>query len=180
MKKILLLAVFILGLGPVSFAQSNAVKLNVPSLFVATLSGAYERQLTEATSLQLGGFGTRLNIFSVDFSGYGITPEFRYYPGGEALNGFFVGPYLRYQQLTAAKEVNGTPSSIRLTTYGGGLVGGYHAHLGQTVSLEPYLGLGYNSPSVSIRSGTAASSDYNLSVFSGFAFRPGLALGVRF
>lgn len=184
MKKILFAAGLLLAAVPASQAQSNVLKLNLPSIFVATGSVFYERQLADNTSAQLGAYVTSLSIFNVKFSGYGITPEFRYYPGGEALHGFFVGPYLRFQQLSASKDFEAAGQTYTgkatLSTFGGGVVLGYQGIIGEHFSIEPFLGLGYNARNVTVDAGAATADDYNLTAFTGVGFRPGLTVGYAF
>lgn len=96
----------------------NLIKLNLPSLAIASFSFQYERALTQDVSVALGVRfqPTRSMIFkstlktlvdasdsaAVDMinqttlSSWAITPEFRYYLGRKPSNGFYFAPFVRF------------------------------------------------------------------------------------
>jgi hypothetical protein len=125
MKKTMILACFAMVLAtPKARAQhKNAIKLNYLSAALLTFNGAYERVILPKTGLQLGGYYTSLRFADVNYVGYGITPELRYYPGDENdLEGFFIAPFLRYQNFELAEEISGVRNKATLTMLGGGVV----------------------------------------------------------
>jgi hypothetical protein len=66
------------------------------------------------------------------FYGMGLTPELRFYPAGEALNGFFAAPFLRFQTCDGEGYI------------GFGAVIGRQWIYGETVSMEFFIGPSLN------------------------------------
>ena len=107
-------------------AQKNVVKLNLPSLAFRNIYMSYERVLTENKSVNIGlafmpsrSFFTgriaddvradndnKIKYGNIRMSGFSVTPEFRFYTSSskEAPRGFYLAPYLRYQNLTFKGE----------------------------------------------------------------------------
>ncbi len=150
MKKIIvLLTIISLGMG-VTQAQlkSNVIKTSLVSPFMNTYVLAYERALNEDMGVQLGFYYTGADVLNANFSGFSLTPEFRYYLSEEksAPNGAFIAPYLRYQSFTI-DEQSGTASAT-LNGIGGGLLIGVQRIFKETISLSAFIGPAYISPSV--------------------------------
>ena len=82
MKRIVLIAfaALIVSTGLMGQKQ-NVIKTDLFSAILRTGVLKYERALNEDMSLQLGAFYTGYSPRDVDarLSGFGITPEFRYY-----------------------------------------------------------------------------------------------------
>src|ERR1044072_1385073 len=106
MKKLVLFAALFAVVCGVKAQPQNAIKLNPLSLVFATGNVAYERAVSQNSSFQLGFFYTAVGISDFKYSGLGITPEFRFYFAGQkqALNGVYVGPYVRYQNFTIKEK----------------------------------------------------------------------------
>ena len=173
---VVLFAVGIAAHAQTESGKANAFKANLFSPIFKTGSFFYERAINEKSSAQLGFGFTSANISDVKVSGVLITPEYRYYLSKEVLNGFYVGPYLRYQNLTI-KDKDDPNSKATLTTYGGGVVVGRQWLFSDIVTLDVFLGPNYNSGKVKVKSG----SDPDVpGVFEGFGARIGLTLGVAF
>lgn len=188
MKKYLLviLTIAILGTTTTVSAQSNAVKVNIFSLLVRTGSFFYERALNDNMTAQLGFFYTGYKLSDTKFTGFGITPEFRYY-FDEALHGFYAAPYLRYQSFTLSADyidydINGNPynetAKATLSTFGGGALIGHQWCLGDIVTLDIFLGPGFNAGSIKVTEGDA--NTFSTGSFDGFGIRTGLTFGVAF
>ncbi|MBK6400062.1 MAG: DUF3575 domain-containing protein [Bacteroidia bacterium] len=113
MKKILL-SIFMLSAFAAG-AQTNIVKWNAFGMFLGNISLQYERTLNEHSSVALGlsylpsrGFPSaaitsddqtqEADLKKLSFSGFAITPEYRYYFTGKAPKGFYVAPYFRYSK----------------------------------------------------------------------------------
>lgn len=154
MKRQLLISVILFGSAAAAQAQSNVVKLNTVSLALKTGSFFFEHQVNSDHSLNLGLFVTNYSSSSSVFNhktqwtGFGLTGEYRTYTGGEALHGFFIGPYLRFQNYNYTETFSfsgGTPveDKATLTTFGGGGVLGWQGLIKNRFSIEPFLGLGY-------------------------------------
>lgn len=182
MRKIsLLLALFAVGvMANAQEGKANAFKVNLFSPIVKTGSFFYERALNEKSSAQLGVGFTAYNRDNVKISGIFFTPEYRFYLSGEALNGFYVGPYLRYQNLKVKDSSfdPANPDEATLSTMGGGLVVGRQWLFSDVVTLDIFAGPNYNSGKVKYKDG----SD-NVDVpgsFEGFGARFGVTLGIAF
>ncbi|RYY84259.1 MAG: DUF3575 domain-containing protein [Chitinophagaceae bacterium] len=181
-------AVLALGLAAVAFGaqaqKSNAIKVNILSPLVKTGSFFYERKITENKSAQLGvGFTSWGKADATKLSGIFITPEFRFYLNGEALNGFYVAPFLRYQNLkvtTKSSDFSGNASESKgtLNTFGGGVMAGRQWMLGDIVTLDLFIGPSYNVGDVKYESSNG-DADIPAS-FSGFGVRTGITLGIAF
>ena len=118
------------------FAQKkNAIKVNILSPVVRTGSFFYERALSDGASAQLGFFYTGYKISDTKFSGFGITPEFRYYPAkNEDMKGFYLAPFLRYQNFKLTQDA--TDSKGTFTSFGGGVLIGGQFLFGNVVTLN--------------------------------------------
>ncbi len=195
MRKILSAAALLLGISaPAAYAQNNAIKINILSPIVRTLSIFGEHKLNDNSSAQLGFLYTGFKVSETKFSGFAITPEYRYYLSDKgAINGFYLGPYLRYQnytlktgQITEFYDNNGnlltTPRTYEpkatFSSFGGGLVVGYQAIFKERISLDAFIGPGFNSSSVKVDVGS--EDDFSTGAFSGFSIRPGVTLGLAF
>jgi len=160
----------------------NIIKVNYLSLVVSTINVAYEKGLSEKTSGQfqfyywMGG-----KVGDVQYGGFGVTPEFRFYPSGNALRGFFLGPFIRYQNWsiedTEPDPVSGLQAKGTYQSFGGGVVLGGQFVFGDVVSLDIWGGPAFNSGSVTYED----NADGNISVTGdGFTFRFGTTVGLAF
>jgi hypothetical protein len=159
MKKSLLALAFVagsfFGLSSQAVAQhsenKNIVKINPLSLGLATANFSYERLLGERTSAQLGFFYTGAKYAGNGFSGFAVTPEFRYYMSKRgAGSGFYVAPFARYWAMNATVKGDfsdaGSGGSIQaderidITVLAGGLCLGSQFRLGNRVTLDTFFG----------------------------------------
>lgn len=170
-------------------AQTNAFKVNLLSPLFKTGSFFYEHKLNDASSLQLGGLMTYWGMGSdTKISGFALTPEYRRYLSNDkqALEGFYVAPFLRYQQLglsnTSAQD-DGTELTTKATlrTIGGGVVVGHQWVYRGRVTLDTFFGPSYNANAVKLKAddGTAGGT-FDVGSFQGFSLRTGITLGVAF
>ena len=106
MKKLAFLTIALLIFSAGLFAQKmNTVKTDLFSAFLRTGVIKYERAFTEDISAQLGFFYTGYSPKETEtkLSGWGITPEFRYYLSSTpAPNGTYLAPNFRYMSLTVS------------------------------------------------------------------------------
>ncbi len=107
---------------PAVSTEKNVLKINTLSLFLGTGSIFYEHKISDLTSGQLGLAYMNFKLGDTKFSGLILTPEFRIYPKKNAIDGFYVAPYLRYQNFSV--ENKETSSKGSLTSMGGGLLFG--------------------------------------------------------
>lgn len=155
-------------------SKGNVIKINIFSPIVKTFNIQYEKTLTATSSFQLGFFYTGYSSGSTDFSGFGITPEYRaYLSETDAPKGVYIAPFLRYQNFTLTDGGNkGTFNS-----FGGGLIIGKQWIFKEKVALDIFIGPSYSSGSAKTTSG---SGTFDTGVFDGFGIRTGLCLGFAF
>lgn len=165
--------------------KKNIVKINFLSPIVRTISTFYERQVFESSSLQLGLFYSGASQDDQQFRGFGITPEFRYYLSDKgALEGFFLAPYLRYQNLDVSSEGTLFGSNTRVENkveyelFGGGLLVGGQWIFKDVISVDVWGGPGYNSVNTNVISGS--EDELLLGFTSSFTIRFGATIGVAF
>lgn len=115
MKKLSLL-IAILGIAVSSQAQNGIVKLGLSNAFVKTINLEYEYLLNDQSSV-MGEFGYQLPIAvpqtifnriedlgtnnnlkfgSGEYGGAYVAAEYRYYVSGNAPQGFYVAPYVKF------------------------------------------------------------------------------------
>lgn len=178
----------------------NVVKVNPLSLAALAFSPSYERVISENTSVQLGVqyiFSRNVPFTgqSLRFSGWSVTPEFRYFPGGKAPTGFYIAPFFRYRKLDVRGDVTvdvpnaGGGSSKRTfdgqlvsNNYSGGvLVGGQWVFNGG-FALEAFIGPYFSGRSLTVKESTT-KSDYDVpGILTGSPvwIRGGITVGYAF
>jgi hypothetical protein len=156
----------------------NAIKLNPLSLVFATGNIAYERAVSENSSVQLGIFYSGVSISGLKYTGLGITPEYRFYFAGnrQALNGVYVGPFVRYQSFTLKDK--DSDSEAKFTSVGGGAIIGWEKTWDSGFVLDVFAGPAFNSGKVKEKSGSA-EFDVAGSI-DGFGLRTGITIGFAF
>ena len=177
MKKLFLITITILSFTSVSVSAqevTSTFKINPLSALFKTGSLFFEHKVAAKSSLQLGAAYTALKFDETKFTGFSITPEYRYFPKGNALSGIYLGPYLRYQNLTlTAGDSKGSYSSI-----GGGAVIGRQWVYKSGFVFDLFFGPSYNSGKVKADPG---SSEPEVKAgIDGFGLRTGIALGFGF
>lgn len=200
--KQLLLSLALLAGAPAALAQqAHAIKLNVLSSAIRTGSFFYEHKLSERSSAQLGLAYTALKSGDSRLQGVTVTPEYRYYFSGEALDGFYVGPFARLRsfRMTVPDQrfdnngmvyrVDRTASSL---TFGGGAVIGRQWLVGNHITLDLFTGLSYNASTFSGKDGVTKDEFDDISgsldnfgvrfsgMFSGTGLRSGFTVGFAF
>lgn len=158
----------------------NLIKVNLLSPVVRTGSFFYERILNDKSSLQLGFFYTGTSFAGTQFRGIGITPEYRFYlsESKQAPAGFFIAPFVRYQNLNLSDK-DDTSISATYSSFGGGVCVGNQWLFKNQVSLELFGGPSFNATSFAGKNG-ATEDDFFLTNFGYFSFRFGVALGFAF
>jgi Protein of unknown function (DUF3575) len=145
-------------------AKDNIIKLNVSSLAVKNIALQYERRISKKTSaalsLHLRPFGNvpfkstikkiidnpYTNIDELKLGNFGITPEFRFYPGKKgALRGFYIGTFLSYNSYKTDVPItyeNGTKTGIfsgKLRAYTAGIQLGAQWKLNNSLTLDWWI-----------------------------------------
>jgi len=188
MKKLftlLLVSILLMAFSGSIYAQKkNAFKVNIFSPIVSSVSVFYERALSDAASAQLGFFYTGFKVSDTKFSGFGITPELRLYPGkNEDLKGFYLAPFVRYQSFkleTATIDISGMDYTAKASysSFGGGLLIGGQFLFGDLVTLDLFIGPAYYAGTVKVDVGS--EDDFSLGSFDGFGVRGGVTVGLAF
>ncbi len=167
-------------------SRSVVLKANVLSPFVLTASGFVEYAFAPHMSAQFGAFTTGASYKDVEFSGYGFTPEVRYYLSDtkEAPRGVYVAGYGRIlnYKLTVDDKEEGETYEATYKPIGAGIAAGNQWIFNSGISVDLFMGLGVNGGSLKVKTGT--EDDFDLGflnlVGSGVRFRPGLTIGYSF
>jgi hypothetical protein len=166
-----------------SFAQersasgpmNNVIKANTLTLILASGSIFYERKLTDMTSAQMGVGYMNYRIENTKLTGLFLTPEFKIYVRKDAIDGFFISPYLRFNKLGFENKDNSSEGS--LTTYGGGISFGRQWIFAKGLILELFFGGHYSDSDIKVNSGTEPP---DLTELEGFRTRVGFCVGFAF
>lgn len=177
MKKLALFAIatFILSTGLMG-QKKNVIKTDLFSAFLRTGVLKYERALNDDMSFQLGAFYTGYSPGDSDvrLSGYGITPEFRYYLSDKpAPHGTYLAPNVRYMKLTV--EDQSTNESGSLNSFGFAINIGHQAIFKDVVAIDGWIGPSYNFRNFEESTGTL---DPGIATANGFGVRVGVAIGL--
>ncbi|UYN88341.1 MAG: DUF3575 domain-containing protein [Cyclobacteriaceae bacterium] len=178
MKKTLLIVLVACFIGVSGGLQAqNVVKINILSPIVKTINVSYERAINENGSFQLGFFYTGWSNDLTKFSGFGITPEYRFYlSDSPAPEGVYVAPFIRYQKFNISdKDVS--DSEADFSAFGGGVVIGKQWVFKDKITLDLFLGPAYYSGKVSGQSG---NTTFDTDAFDGFGLRTGINFGFKF
>ncbi|WP_018476404.1 DUF3575 domain-containing protein [Pontibacter roseus] len=165
------------------------IKVNVLSPFALTGSGFLEYAVTDRVSAQFGAFTTGISVSDVKFKGYGFTPEVRYYfsdnktaPAGPYLAGY--GRIQNFKLTVKNKDEEGSDYSATYAPVGAGVAIGNQWIFNSGISLDVFLGAGYNGGSLKVNTGTEEDFDTgiigDMIIGSGFGLRPGLTIGYNF
>jgi hypothetical protein len=150
--------------------KKNIFKVNLTSLAFKNLSFQYERVVAQKTSVALGlsvmpktglPFASTIKdqwggnadaaraIDQTELSNFSITPEVRFYLGKkQAPAGFYIAPFIRYNQLKFDQIYNFAPSDNTLHTanikgtlnnVGGGVLIGSQWNLGKSMTLDWWI-----------------------------------------
>ena len=169
------LIAFMVTFGTTLKAQ-NVIKINILSPIVKTFNVQYERALTTSSSLQLGFFYSGFSTGDTKFSGFGITPEYRFYlSNSDAPAGVYIAPFVRYQSFKVEDDV--TASKADFTVFGGGVILGKQWIFKEKIVLDIFLGPTYSSGNVDVTSGT---DTFETDAFDGFGLRTGISFGFKF
>ena len=166
-----------------SFAQSdvdvapekNVLKVNTLALIIGTGTIFYERKVSELVAAQMGVGYMNYNLGDTKFSGLILTPEARFYVRKNAIDGFYIAPYLRYSQYKYKTEEETDKGSS--TSMGGGAAFGMQWILKKGFTMDLFFGGHYTDGSVDIQSGGEPN---DITKIEGFKTRVGFAIGFAF
>jgi hypothetical protein len=182
MKKMIIFLLLIALFAP-SFAQDapavavekNVLKVNTLALVIGSGSVFYERKFTDLTAGQLGVAYLNYKIGDTRFSGLILTPEVKLYVRKNAIDGFYISPYLRYNNYKY--EVKDSDSKGTLNSYGGGVAFGRQWIFKKGFVMDLFFGGHYLSADVNVTSGTETA---DITKVEGFRTRIGFNLGFAF
>jgi hypothetical protein len=180
MKKVAVLFL-ILGIAISTFGQDeivvakekNVLKINTLALIIRTGAVLYERELSDLMSAQLGVAYMNYKIDETKLDGVGITPEIRFYIRKNAIDGFYLGPYLRYNNF----GFEDNSSSGRYKAFGGGVSFGRQWIFKKGFVIDLFFGGHYTDSSIEFTSGT---EEPDFTKIEGFNIRTGFAVGFAF
>lgn len=144
-------------------------------MLIGTGSVFYEREFSDNLSGQMGVAYLSYKFDNTKFSGFILTPEMRFYPKMNAIDGFYLAPYVRYQKFNLSMQ-DGT-SEADYSNIGGGLTFGRQWITKSGFVMDLFFGGHYGSGKIS---GNSGGSDFNTSSFEGFRLRVGFAIGFAF
>ena len=153
------------------------IKTDLFSAFLRTFALKYEMAINEDMSVQLGFFYTGFKPRGVEGSitGFGITPEFRYYLSETpAPDGLYLAPNYRYMKLTAMDNTTNEEASIAVNSFAINL--GKQLLLKDLIIIDFWVGPSYNFRSVT----ETSIEDLGVPDADGFGLRGGIAIGIAF
>ncbi|HAM97130.1 MAG TPA: hypothetical protein DCQ26_00820 [Marinilabiliales bacterium] len=153
--------------------EKNVIKVNTISIIVGTGSIFYERQINDLNSVQMGVAYLSYSIKGTKFTGLILTPEYRFYPKSNAIDGIYLAPYLRFQRYSIDDDGDGG----NYTSLGGGAVFGKQWITKSGFAMDLFFGGTYSKGDVSVNS---AGEEYDVTQFEGFRPRVGFAIGIAF
>jgi hypothetical protein len=162
---------------PVTAPEKNVIKVNSLALILATGSIFYERQISDLTSAQLGVGYFNYKLGDTKFNGLFLTPEFRIYVKKNAIDGFYVSPYLRYQDYNFENKGTTQTDKGKMTVFGGGVAVGRQWIFAKGFVIDFFFGGHYSGSSIKT---TMGSEPTDLNKLEGFRTRVGLCLGFAF
>ncbi len=188
MKSRLLVVAFAIAFINTSKAQENVIKLNPLGLIFGSLSVGYERVLNDNHSAQVNINFITFKVGDNKFSGFGITPEYRFHFGNhENPKGFYAGPFIGFNTFKWTYEDSYFDNNFNLITEDADVsvtsfsIGGIIGHqwiFGEAFALDLNLGAGYNMASFDTDDDDA-DPNFGLAA-SGILPRLGLAIGYAF
>jgi hypothetical protein len=162
----------------IATAQTNVIKFNIFAPIVKTANFQYEKAFGDK-SFQLGAFYTGFSPGTTKFSGFGITPEFRFYLSETpAPAGFYAAPFLRYQSFTIEETDPDIAAKGTFSAFGGGVIIGKQWIFKEKVALDLFIGPSYNGGKVKAEAGDSGNLDPE--TFDGFGVRFGVCFGLAF
>lgn len=194
MRKLLCLLAIAVCSGNVLKAQDVVVKTNLGSILTGGASLHGEYVVTPASSVQLGGYYAALDIGShfdaflndgveLKYQAFGVTPQYRWYPGGNEIpHGFFIAPLLSYSRITADydNQPDNESGDFLLSLYGVGFDIGKQWIIKRRVSIGLSVGSVYNYSQFSSETSGFGEEDLETDFRGGIMPRFELSVGYAF
>ena len=155
--------------------EKNVLKVNTLSFLLGSGSVFYERKITDLIAAQFGVGYLNYKIGETKFNGLILTPEFKVYVRKNAIDGFYIAPYLRYNKF--GYEVKDDTSEGSLISFGGGIAFGRQWIFQKGFVMDLFFGGHYTGANVEITYGTEPP---DITKIDGFKTRVGFAIGFAF
>jgi hypothetical protein len=179
MKKLFTVLLICFVSASIATAQTNVIKFNILAPVVKTANLQYEKAFGNK-SFQLGAFYTGWTPSTMKLSGFGITPELRFYLGDTpAPAGFYAAPFLRYQSFTVEETDPDFAAKGTFSAFGGGVIIGKQWIFKEKVALDMFIGPAYASGKVEAESGDSGNLEVGGGL-DGFGVRFGICFGLAF
>jgi len=181
MKKLIILSLLVLFSVKI-YAQSEerfAIKINPLSVFLSTGSMFFEGKLNNNSSLQMGVAYTGLELGDFKYNGIILTPEFRFYAKQRSISGFYIAPYLRFQNFNITLEDPTSNTEMNYKSYGGGVLLGRQWVYSSGFVFDLFAGPSYNDGDITYKSGSSKDDDFAFGL-KGSGIRVGIAIGFGF
>ncbi len=158
-------------------ANDNAIKANPLGLLLGIGKINYEKKLSDSRSAQLGVSYFNYGNSGDRLSGLGIIPEYRFYIKDDAIDGFYVAPFLKYNNFTVTDgDFKGA-----LNIYSGGAKAGMQWLLGKKDNFIIDLAFGgsYSDYNLKVKTGSDTSFDSE-DLLSGIGLELNFSIGFAF
>lgn len=177
-KATLVISAFLLISSSLLAQKKTNIKTDLFSPIIRTYTLKLEQAFTEDIAVQLGFFysGYKTNNSESSLSGYGITPEFRFYLSDTpAPNGTYLAPNIRYFRFSVTDPLVNEEGALTNLSLAINL--GKQVILKDIIVIDAWVGPSYNFRSISE---TSAAFDAGIANVNGFGLRVGIAIGLAF
>jgi hypothetical protein len=187
MKKLLLLLILSIGLSVGVQAQDtrmHTVKVNLHAPWFNSFYMAYEHVLSDDITAGTDFFILVHSYDDVKWSGFGISPEVRFYFKSNVYSGYYLAPYVRYQNVKITDQIrvdNGfggydvKDREGRHQLLGFGLNLGHNFVFNDRISIDVYAG-----PQFQRKFESGDAKDRSLYFNAKYFGRVGLNVGFKF
>lgn len=163
--------------------RMHTVKLNLHAPFLGGFYLAYEHILNDDITAGTDFFILGHSYDDVKWSGFGISPEVRFYFKSNVYSGYYLAPYVRYQNAKISDNIsvvtNGIETRIdregRHQLLGFGLNLGHNFVFNDRISIDLYAG-----PQFQRKFESGEAKDRSLYFNARYFARVGLNVGFKF
>lgn len=155
---------------------NSALKFNLLSPIIGAISVNYEQSINKDASFiaTAAYFTGQIDNTTEPIRGFAASLEYRFYTGDEAMKGFYLQPYVRYQYL---KDIQ--TKTDELSVPGLGLLAGYQYIFIKRIVFDMNYGPAYNFGTLNTPQNTYNQSDLK-PMFRGYWMRGGVSVGFLF
>ena len=160
-------------------SKSNTFKANPLGLIVGAGKINYERKINDGASAQLGVSFWSFGSDGSSISGLGLVPEYRFYTAQEALEGFYIAPFMKYNNYTVKDDDEGFKAAANVYRFGA--KGGFQWLMGKKENFVIDLAFGGKYSDFNLKVKEGDDSDFeNEDLFQGFSPELHFAIGFAF